>query len=273
MYSTDGHSTYPIQPDISRNTSDYREKVVLWNPVTKNPAVLFQFNIEKDQRSNFLIIPDGCMELLFKCNETSPQILLFGKRTLLHYLKLEAGNTYFGYRPFYEAGLRLRGLSNPDLIDQIVELHDFPEAEALLISLINAKSFKQRCNIFAKTGIKAFWASDRSNDFLIECSRRICLSHGTLDIDSLGRTLGYTNRHIRKRYKDFFGIPPVTFKQLIRFQNSIRLLSNAEGCERLDFAQLSQTSGYYDQSYMIRDYKKYVQMTPKGLHESVFTKR
>ena len=79
---------------------------------------------------------------------------------------------------------------------------------------------------------------------------KICLSHGMIDIGTLGHDIGYTDRHIRKSYKDVFSISPFYYKQIIRFQTSVHLFSSAGVYIQGDLTQISHASGYCDQNYV-----------------------
>lgn len=259
---------YPIQPDIAKNTHGYRERITLWNPLTRNNAVLFQFEVRKQARNTFCLLPDGCVELLLRCDTQSPLLMFFGKRTKARELTLAPG-LYFGFRPFYEAGFQMPYMHPLDVIDQVVELQHCDAFEKMIVSLACADSFEARCSIFAESGLGAFWDKTYTYDRVIECSRKICLSGGTIQLGTLCRELGYTGRHIRKLYKNVFGISPVFYKEIIRFQSSVHRLSDPAGSVS-GYADLSIDSGYCNQSYMISTYKKFTQMTPKMLQEKIF---
>lgn len=262
---------YPIQPDIALNTYNYQEKKILWNPLTQNLSILFQFTVLEGKRNSFFILPDGCIEILFRCSIENPTMTLFGKRTKSRYIELKPGCTYFGFRPYYEAGFQLHAFNYLDIIDQMIELQSMTEYEELILSLANAKSFEGRCSIYIKSDLfNSCCDKVYRYNYVIECSRKICMSRGAIKIDSLGDDLGYTNRHIRNSYKNVFGISPVYYKEIIRFQNSVHLLYKQQVNFDGDYVGLSQDSGFCDQSYMISTYKKFTQMTPKMLRTLIF---
>jgi AraC-like DNA-binding protein len=261
---------YPIQPDIMRSTHNYREKIIEWNPLTKNRAILFEFSVLHGMKNVFHVLPDGCVEILFRCSTTNPRMTIFGKRTKMRDISLEYGYTYFGFRPFYEAGFCLNYIDKLGIIDEIVEIGNVIQYETLLLSLSSARDFAQRCRIFCETGLNFFWDKTYHYNYVVECSRKICMSLGEINISKLSDEFGYTDRYIRQNYKNTFGVTPVLYKEIIRFQNSVHLLSGYNNDEDARYAQISYDSGYCDQSHMINTYRKFTGMTPSMFREIFF---
>lgn len=262
---------YPIQPDISQNTSNYKESILCWNPFTNNYAVFFEFEITKESKQEFCLLPDGCVELILKCCKDNPQLIFWGKRTKMSYLTFDEGYTYFGFRPFYEVGYNTDSFDYLELIDDYMDLTSDLSYEILVSKLCGCVSFEERCNVFFEFGLIDF-ILDKSITIkhAIECSRQICDSKGLIYIGDLGKKIGYSDRQIRRFYKNTFGITPMDYKKIIRFQNSIHTLSSLPESQKADYASISKECGYYDQSYMIGDYKKFVGKTPKQLCDHIF---
>jgi methylphosphotriester-DNA--protein-cysteine methyltransferase len=52
----------------------------------------------------------------------------------------------------------------------------------------------------------------------------IQLSKGQIDLNEIAEKLGYSNRHLRKMFKESFGISPKPYAQILRFQSSVHKL-------------------------------------------------
>ena len=259
---------YPIQPDYLIHTEHYHETIIQWNPLTQNSALFFQFEVSETGINTFHMVPDGCVELLFNCSEEKPSAIFFGKRTKLMNLSLNKNTTYFGFKPFYEAGFQLSKVAYLELINQRIPLKDAIDSELLIKAIAKAKSFEERCQIFTTLGInQLFLNKSYINDYLVNYNQKICLSFGKVSISQLASTIGYSERHLRQSYKSVFGITPVTYKKIIRFQNSLHLSYNSQATESHQLTDLSFSSGYYDQSHMGVDYRELVGMSPKNLQQ------
>jgi AraC-like DNA-binding protein len=55
------------------------------------------------------------------------------------------------------------------------------------------------------------------------------------------------------------GLPPKLFCRILRFQQA---RSMADQIERLDWAQLASTCGYFDQSHLINDFQEFSGFSP-----------
>jgi AraC-like DNA-binding protein len=84
--------------------------------------------------------------------------------------------------------------------------------------------------------------------------------HPEIKLSNLAETLGFTQRHFNRMFKDQTGINPKMLSQLFRFEKAFSLLFKRSDHE---MTQLALEIGYYDQAHFIKDFKKFSGMTPK----------
>ena len=137
------------------------------------------------------------------------------------------------------------------------------EANELENRLFEAESFEKRVII-----IESFFLSfirkkhlKQNFDRINECIKLITISKGTLDITTLASETCFSPQAIRK---NFFPISlvllPKQFLKIVRFQNAINEKSKDKN---LKMTSLTYKCGYYDQSHMINEFKKFTGMSPK----------
>lgn len=95
---------------------------------------------------------------------------------------------------------------------------------------------------------------------------RIEESGGQLDIGSLARELGYSQKHLISLFRDHVGLPPKLIARLFRFDRVIQhLRSGAPG----SWAEIAAAHGYYDQAHLNREMRLFTGTTPTAAREMV----
>ncbi len=91
-------------------------------------------------------------------------------------------------------------------------------------------------------------------------------SGGQAGIGALAARLGCSRRHLVAGFRDLVGVPPKTAAEILRFERAARLLRRPapiQGEEREGtFGRLAAECGYYDQSHMTREFRRFAGTTP-----------
>jgi len=83
----------------------------------------------------------------------------------------------------------------------------------------------------------------------------------THSIADVGDEVGFSLRRFIEIFDNEVGLTPKLYCRIQRFQYAIRL---AHRSDEVDWADLAATAGYYDQSYMIRDFQEFSGMSPRA---------
>lgn len=78
-------------------------------------------------------------------------------------------------------------------------------------------------------------------------------------IGALARELGVSHKHLIATFRRTVGTTPRHLARILRLQAAIRA---ASGARAVDWAALAAACGYYDQSHLIRDFKRLAGATP-----------
>lgn len=78
-------------------------------------------------------------------------------------------------------------------------------------------------------------------------------TQGAIGIEALSRELGWSRRHLTKRFSSAFGLPPKAVARVVRFERAQRLLRDTA---RPSLAAVAQTCGYADQAHMTREWTR-----------------
>jgi|WetSurMetagenome_2_1015567.scaffolds.fasta_scaffold36504_3 AraC-like DNA-binding protein len=179
----------------------------------------------------------------------------------------------FKYQGFYE----IFGIPVSAFSDKIYETEDVlgSQVNRLHVQLDNAYNNEARIKYVEqfmmsrlKTGQKHSYRVDRcikALGFINDC-------HGNLNLSALMEKLDISERPVQRDFKTIIGVSPKQFCKIIRFHNFMLSLNISAPYNGSD---LVYRFGYYDQSHMIKEFKKATTMTPewylKNRGKKVFT--
>ena len=87
----------PLQPELSRQLR-YNERLLTWNPYSKkNLALCYQFQTGGSS-APVRLIPDACIDFLFRCDPGASAAVVSGLQTAPRELILEPNAVYFGFK-------------------------------------------------------------------------------------------------------------------------------------------------------------------------------
>lgn len=79
-------------------------------------------------------------------------------------------------------------------------------------------------------------------------------------IKTVAHKTGQSERIVQLNHKKYFGFTAKERGRYERFSKAIRLLQTTSG--KVDWLQIAETCGYYDQSQLIRDFNHYLNLSP-----------
>jgi AraC-like DNA-binding protein len=86
--------------------------------------------------------------------------------------------------------------------------------------------------------------------------RRLLRTGGTEPVSALAAETGWSDRHLRARFRAEIGLGPKEAARVIRFDRARRLLMRrASAGEQPGLAELAASAGYFDQAHLDRDFK------------------
>jgi AraC-like DNA-binding protein len=92
--------------------------------------------------------------------------------------------------------------------------------------------------------------------------RQLAMSDGRVPVATLAEELGWSPKRLIVRFREQVGLPPKQVARLLRFQRVTNLFLAAE---TPDWSALARLCGYYDQSHLIHEVRRFAGDTPHGL--------
>jgi AraC-like DNA-binding protein len=221
------------------------------------------------------IVPDGNPELIVHYghpfSELSPEhgkriqprVFLMGQMT--RPLALDSNHGVAGvvgvrFRP---AGVRaMIGTPMNELTDDLLSFADVSPAgaERIVDRIACAPHAAARATLIQDFVAECAVANARFQDNdVAQWTAQLAAANGRISIRTLADDAGLSPRQLERRFLTQVGIAPQRYANVVRFRSVFDLLT---GTTRPDWAALAQGAGYYDQSHMIRDFKRFLGCSP-----------
>ena len=205
-------------------------------------------------------MPAGSIELRFYFTEDGVDTLLTG--AALGQKDEPVAENVFGVRFLPGRSIYFDQVS----VEELVKNARNGEATELAKALSEARDLYTKSVLFMRTYEKCFEAKTSKREMLMDTididhyiRRRIMEKKGMLTIRELTEETGYSECYLRKIFSSVHGMPPKTYGQYIRLHHAMGLLRDGH----MSLNDVADSCGYYDQSHMNKDFKKFMNCTPE----------
>ncbi len=226
----------------------------------ENPVVSHYYSFQSGHSEEPTIaVPDGCIDLLFDCDATTPIAQVCGTTLEARTTKFNQNHRYFGIRFIPGSFPCFIDTTASEVIDKQCNLADVVKhADKLIDRIVNAQSFTQQV-LVAKDFIGQK-AARKSSSLTSQVVAKICQHKGNIQIQELERFTGYTTRTLQRQFRADIGLTPKGFSRAIRCQSAIYDINHSK--HSVAFSDLACDLGFTDQSHFLKEFKKLVSTTP-----------
>ena len=156
-----------------------------------------------------------------------------------------------------ETSRAILALPAHELSDLTVPADDLiPGAKGLFGRLQDVPVFRDRCEILVDWLERTIRPPER-----LACIEHVCSLIGRsadlAAIDRAASAVGYTNRHLRRVFREFVGTAPGEYMRLRRFNAALLQMRSPR-----NLTDIALAAGYYDQAHFCRDFKDLAGLTP-----------
>jgi AraC-like DNA-binding protein len=240
---------------------------------TMAPFVEWYWSVESDDPTPRIqkIVPDGYPEFIFHYADPFRIRLndrwfkqgraLVGGQMLKHFFLENTGATEMFGITFKPAALtHLFQIPMRPLTGKVVDISTLPRTVSNMLDAVGyCKTMSDRI-ASAETFLQPFITS-APQQHVVDRSLILQREHaGLIPILPMCASLGITDRHLQRLYNKYVGISPKYYSRIIRFSTIFTQMK--EG--KLSWADVIHSSGYYDQSHFIRDFKAFTGEDPSG---------
>ena len=166
------------------------------------------------------------------------------------------------FRPI-GAGLFL-GLPMSELTNRLVELDDIDAGltQRVIERLSTAPDWETRFAIMDSLIAARLAAGRAPRPAMTWAWERLRDTGGRVGIGALAKELGCSHRHLVAQFREHVGLAPKAVARVLRFN---RVLQRVRRADRVNWAEIAQDCGYFDQAHCIRDFRTFAGCTPTEL--------
>ena len=218
------------------------------------------FWTERQTARDVLVIPDTCMDIIFKFGENGEADGFFCALDESSYYSENGGAELFGIR-FYAWTAQL--FSRRDLSDSggraFCAEEYFNGASELKKEIEGCTDFEKRVAVSEKWLIKKL-ENIRVNHDLLNAVDIMIDNRGALEISELCSYTAVSARQLERLFARNMGVSPKAFSGLVRYQLLWREMVTGGAFNVLDAVE---KYGYSDQAHLLNDFRKRHLMNPK----------
>jgi methylphosphotriester-DNA--protein-cysteine methyltransferase len=222
----------------------------------------------------WLIVPDGEIKLIFPARgdicctigdtgrlHRAGRLILSGMRTSPGYLAFPEGVDAIGVIIKPEAAYRLIDVPHDEITNCTLDAEEVFGAAARRCQqqLSNASCVEERVAAIQRE-LSVWLARRPQREPEFEWAvRRLAQHGGWLRIDKLAHEIGWSRRHLERRFQERVGIAPKSLASVLRFHAVYKRMRSTPG----SYGRLIHAN-YYDQPHFLKDFKRYAGMSPRA---------
>ncbi len=223
------------------------------------PSISHFYSFETDVLTEqVLAIPDGCVDILFDCDDLRPSAKVCGTTLAASNAEFIPNHRYFGVR--FAPGVipDFLDVSANELIEhQLNFLEVAPKFCHFFELIVRSNVFADQVALFEK--FYSNQSTRQPSKLTLQAMDEIFIHKGSIQIQDIAETTGYTTRTIQRQFRADMGMSPKAFSRIIRCQSAVYDINHSKG---VTFSDLACDLGFSDQAHFLREFKKLVSVTP-----------
>lgn len=192
-----------------------------------------------------------------------PKVELLGQLTVPTRLSVKAGTVVLIARLYPFAATLFFRNSLLDFTNQSLDIDDIlgNESQLLFEEMMTAGPLEQQLAVFDAFLMRRMLASKvrpEKVNLLRHLCNQLSLNEDQLSIRVLAAQTGLSERYLQKLFNDSIGLPPKTYFQIQRFNQSLSLVRQKE----VSLTSIAHHCGYFDQAHFIKEFRRFTGITP-----------
>ncbi len=212
-----------------------------------------------DSRDSTLILPDGCVDLIWRNNE----LILAGTDRAARRSPIAPGQRTLGLRLRPGVAGAVLGMPASEVLDVHTRLEDLLGRWATeLGERLEETDGDEEAFTLIEKAVGSRVEDGGPDPLVLAATRRLGFPGSR--VDELAESLGISERQLRRRFHDSVGYGPKTLDRVLRFRRLVAQ-TGAVAAGESDLARVAADLGYADQAHMTRDCVRLSGLTPARL--------
>ncbi len=163
---------------------------------------------------------------------------------------------------------RVLGLPAAALAGEMVPLEDCADREILDLKrrIEDLADWERRLDLAEAFVRRRLATAEDGASQVVRAYLSIVGSGGGRGISDIGEEIGWSRKHLSRRFREEIGLPPKTVARIARF---IRAQNMARFEATPDWAGIACDCGYADQAHMIREFGQFAGLAPRAWRASL----
>ena len=234
---------------------------------------IWQLEGECREASPRRIVPDGCMSLVVNFGAPLEQVfevgtaawrarsLLIGEVRRPLVIQARGRVELLGVRFWPGAIGKFVVAPLAEIVDGLADESAFRTALARRISrTVCGAERADRLRLVQTALVEELTGAPECDGLTREAALALLRSEGRIKIDGLAVALGVSRRTLERRFAVDVGIPAKSLASVLRFRRVLKAFETSA----VAWTDLAMDCGYYDQSHLIRDFKRFTGRAPRA---------
>jgi len=207
------------------------------------------------------IVPDGCMDIIYN----KDKIIYIGAMSEAFVVTMSSSEYIFGIRFKPSILAQVLNIKASDYRDKKIDLKE------LSLELFQILNFKNKNELYMVNKLNGIFENVflklNFNPTILQAVELIKLYQGNIEISDLSKELKLSTRQTERLFQQLIGYSPKKFCNIIRFFSFFKELAKSN---IRNYSLKAYDYGYYDQSHLNKEFKKFSNFTPSDVIMSIF---
>ena len=224
-----------------------------------------------------IIVPDGCMEMIFHYGDLyrqyigdgnsilQPRCFVIGQLTRPLEIEPTGRTGIFSVRFHPNGFLPFADISIKEMENTAVPLEKLfgRDGRDIEEKILEAHSVKERIDLSETFLLKKLNRLETIDQIVRMTVETIMTGNGQLSVEEISKQTKIHRRQMERKFSLAIGLSPKQLSKIIRLQIALKIMLS--GNEK-NLTSLAYDNDFYDQSHFIKDFRELVGMTPKDFY-------
>ncbi len=155
---------------------------------------------------------------------------------------------------------RLFAMPMDELTNQAIELQHIlgREGSWLVDRLAATRDWRTRFDLLDAALLDRFGRGPDPAPEVGHAWQLLCRRAGSVPIARVAAEVGWSQKHLARRFAQQVGLTPKRYARVLRFQHAMRMLNHGSS----SLADISSACGLFDQAHLVREFRAMADLTP-----------